>query len=121
MLSRSIHAFEQIAERERPVFFDRGIAELIGYCAMIKAEVPDYLRNAVEVFRYNPKVFVAPPWKEIYRNDAERKQTWEEAVEGYSAACECYPKCGYQLVEIPVGELAQRVEFILGHVGCVDR
>ena len=31
--------------------------------------------RAAERFRYNRRVFLAPPWPEIFRQDAERKQT----------------------------------------------
>lgn len=116
MLSRSIYTFEQCLEKEQPVFFDRGIPELVGYCQVIKTEVPGYLHNAVKLFRYNPKVFIAPPWQEIYRQDKERKQTWQEAVDVYQAVAGSYTQAGYQLVEVPKGLLSARVEFVLGWI-----
>jgi predicted ATPase len=30
-------------------------------------------------YQYFPKVFVLPPWKAIYENDAERDHTFEHA------------------------------------------
>lgn len=116
MLSWSVDGFESVEERIRPVFFDRGIPELIGYSAMIKADVPEYLQRAVDLFRYNPMVFIAPPWKEIYRNDTERKQSFAEAIDGYLAAIACYEKCGYSLVEIPKVPPAERADFVLARV-----
>lgn len=113
MLSRSIYTYEQISELNRPVFFDRGIPELIGYCHLIKANVPEYVRNAAQVFRYNHKVFITPPWQEIYQHDAERKQSWQEAVETYHRVAASYKESGYQLVEVPKISPVERVEFIL--------
>jgi predicted ATPase len=116
MLSRSIYTFEQVTEKKRPVFFDRGIPELIGYCHLIKTNVPNYLRNATQLFRYNQKVFVTPPWEEIYQNDPERRQTWQEAIDTYHNVIDSYDESGYQLVEIPKVTLTERVDFILRYI-----
>jgi predicted ATPase len=116
MLSWCVDAFENVIERVRPVFFDRAIPELIGYSALIKAENPPYIQRAADLFRYNPMVFVAPPWKEIYRNDVERKQSFEEAIDSYLAATASYVKCGYSLVELPKGSAIERVDFVLRRV-----
>ena len=57
--------------------------------------------KAVEIFRYHSRVFIAPPWEEIFRQDRERKQDFEEAVRTYEVLAETYAKCGYELVELP--------------------
>ncbi len=116
MLSRSIYTFEQVSEKTQPVFFDRGIPELIGYCRLIKVDVPNYVRNATQSFRYNQKIFITPPWKEIYQHDEERKQTWQEAIETYGNIADSYIEMGYQLVEVPKITASERVDFILRHI-----
>ena len=65
MLSRSAFNYSQVTERTAPVFFDRGIPELIGYRALTGVDVPAHLRSTSTHFRYNPTVFIAPPWQEI--------------------------------------------------------
>jgi predicted ATPase len=116
MLSRSMYTFEQVAEKEKPVFFDRGIPELIGYCHLINAEVPHYLKNAANLFRYNPCVFIAPPWEAIYQHDAERKQNWQETVETYHCVANAHIESGYQLIELPKVSVTERIHFILARV-----
>lgn len=116
MLSRSINTFEQVIENEKPVFFDRGIPELIGYCHLIKSDVPDELNKATRLFRYNQNVFIMPPWQEIYSHDEERKQTWEEAVDTYHVIADSYLKAGYKLIEVPKLTLSERVNFVLEHI-----
>jgi len=116
MISRSIYTFDEVKENDKPVFFDRGIPELIGYCRLIKVDVPDYLRNAARLYRYNKKVFILPPWKEIYRTDAERKQTWEEAIETYQNILDSYLELGYQPVEVPSLPIQERADFVLKHI-----
>jgi predicted ATPase len=115
MLSRSIYTFERISEFKKPVFFDRGISELIGYCRLINCDIPPYLNNATRMFRSNKKVFLMPPWKEIYQNDAERKQDWQEAVNTYLEISKAYSETGYQIIEVPKCSLKDRVDFILMH------
>jgi len=116
MLSRSIYTFEQISEIEKPVFFDRGISELIGYCRLINCDIPEYLYNAAKMFRCNKQVFLMPPWKEIYLKDAERKHDWQEAVNTYQRVSESYLETGYQIIEVPKISVKDRVNFILKHV-----
>lgn len=116
MLSQSIYTYEQVTENNRPVFFDRGIPELVGYCRLIKTDIPDFLVTAVKSFRYNQKVFITPPWKDIYLHDKERKQSWEEAIDTYHHIAESYIESGYQLIEIPKIAVKERADFIVGHV-----
>jgi predicted ATPase len=117
MLRRSIEDYEREPDVASPVFFDRGIPGLIGYSVLIGKLVPDELREAVERYRYNELVFVAPPRPEIYRHDEERKQGWQEAVETCERVVHAYRGCGYQTVELPCAPIEQRVEFVLARVG----
>jgi predicted ATPase len=58
-------------------------------------------------------VFVLPPWSEIYRTDAERDQTFTEAIRVHDTVREWYLRCGYDLVTVPHGPLAGRCKFVL--------
>ena len=74
------------------------------------------MAQAAERFRYNRRVFVAPPWPAIYTRDAERKQTPEEAVRTYEALVTAYTKCGYELVSLPLVSVEERVRFVLAEI-----
>jgi predicted ATPase len=113
MLSRSISTYEAVTERGKPVFFDRGIPDLVGYGALIGADTPDYIFKAVAMFPYNKRVFVFPPWPEIYGQDAERGQDFAEAVATWRVMAEIYPRLGYELVEVPRMSVSERVDFVL--------
>jgi predicted ATPase len=93
--------------------FDRGIPDLIGYYALIGRKMPDDVRSAADLYRYNRRVFVAPPWRKIFTQDAERKQDFSEAVATYLAMVGAYSACGYELVELPCVPVAERVRFVL--------
>ncbi|MGV8995949.1 MAG: AAA family ATPase [Parvibaculaceae bacterium] len=116
MLTRSIAAYEQVTERVAPVFFDRGLPELVGYGPFVGHATPGYFHKAAALFRFNKRVFILPPWPEIYGQDDERKHDFAEAVESWRLSAETYPKLGYELVEVPKLSIADRVDFVLSHI-----
>ncbi|MCL9685305.1 AAA family ATPase [Legionella maioricensis] len=113
MLKQSIIDFEQMLTSTQPVFFDRGIPDLYGYSHAFCDHIPPSVFQAVQQYRYNTKVFIFPPWVEIYGHDPERKQDFQEAIETYQAVKEAHLICGYQLIEVPKVSVRNRIEFIL--------
>ena len=117
MLQRMIDDHERVMDTGGRVIFDRGIPGLVGYCRLIGVDVPAHLRRAATVYRYNPVVFVTPPWEAIYGTDAERKQDFDEAVRTFETVVAGYVECGYDPVALPLAPVADRVAFILGRMG----
>jgi len=105
------------AQRDCLVFFDRGIPDLVGYHPMMGGRTPPHFVAAAERFRYRRRVFVAPPWPEIYVNDAERRQDFAEAIRSYDAVVDAYESCGYELVALPKSTVDERVDFVLSRSG----
>lgn len=95
------------------VFFDRGVPDVIGYLRVTGLPVPPHMDAAAHMMRYHPKVFIAPPWPEIYGGDTERKQTLEEAAATCEAMVETYTAYGYELIELPRVSVAERVAFVM--------
>ncbi len=116
MLARGIEDFRRMASADEPVFFDRGIAELAGYWRLMGLALPEKVRDAAREYRSNRLVFLTPPWQEIYRRYAERRQDWDEAVRTFEHVREAYGEAGYTAVEIPWDTVARRVGFILAKV-----
>ena len=54
-----------------------------------------------------------PPWREIYRNDEERKQDFAEAIASYDACIAIYRELGYEPVDVPRVSVEERAAFIL--------
>ncbi|MEU8540595.1 AAA family ATPase [Streptomyces sp. NPDC048717] len=94
------------------VFFDRGIPDIVGYLRVEGRPVPAHLDTAARTFRYHPRVFIAPPWPEIYRQDTERRQSPAEAERTHAAMVETYTAYGYELVELPRASVVDRVRFV---------
>jgi predicted ATPase len=117
MLSMDMQSYRLAEQSVGPVFFDRGIPDVLGYLRLMHIPAPEHMRNAATVFPYNHVVFVAPPWREIFRQDQERKQDFDEAIRTYEALVSVYKALRYELVEIPCLPQDDRVSFILSRVG----
>ena len=120
-LARSIAAFEAVSERTAPVFFDRGIAEMLGYADAPGAAPPAHMTEATRRYRYARDVFIFPPWEAIYCHDEERKHSFAHAVEVCETISLAYRRCGYDVVEVPRAPVEDRVRFILERVGAGAR
>jgi predicted ATPase len=113
MLQRSIESYIDHACAESPLFFDRGIPDTLSYARLIGLSNTCVIEDACRRYRYAPVVFLAPPWKEIYETDAERKQDFAEAERTYSQIAEVYLECGYELRVLPKLASRERALFIL--------
>jgi len=117
MLAFDIRSYRNALEQPGPVFFDRGVTELAGYHRMMGLPTPAHFRVAAEKFRYNVKVFAAPPWPEIFANDGERKQSLGEAVRTHDAVVRTYVEFGYEIMPLPKASVEERLRFVLANTG----
>ena len=107
---RDIALFDSLAQEAGRIFFDRGIFD--SYRAN-GAEPSATLIEAIATRRYNPQVFVFPPWREIYETDDERKQDWDEAEATFGTVLSILPELGYAPVVVPKATVATRAAFVL--------
>jgi len=117
MLSWEMRSHRAAGRRDGPVFFDRGVPDLAGYWRLIGDAVPPHIIKAAERCRYNRRVFVAPPWPEIFTRDSERKQTLAEAERTFEAITSAYRDFDYELITMPCAPVEERMRFVLGRVG----
>jgi len=104
------------AHQENPhglTFFDRGIPDIIAYARFRKIPISTALDDAARTYRYNKKVFIAPPWHEIYHADEERTESYTEATRLFHAIEKTYQEYGYSLVELPKRGVEIRVNFVM--------
>jgi predicted ATPase len=113
MLCWDLRSYRWAARQDGPVFFDHALAGMPGYYRLIGRDVPAHVSAAVTAFRYRTRVFMAPPWREIYRTDTERRQSWAEAVRTYEVVGRAYVEAGYELVELPRVSVCERLAFVL--------
>lgn len=72
--------------------------------------------SLITKLRFYPVVLMSPPWEDIFCQDDERKHSFEEAVKEYERLIEFYPRCGYQIIELPKVSVSERLDFILSEL-----
>jgi predicted ATPase len=117
MLSWDMRSYHAVGAQTGPVFFDRGVPDTVGYLRLVGIAVPEHIERAAQDLRYSRVVFVAPPWREIFENDRERRQDFDEAVRTYEIVSETYADYGYELIELPFVSVSERVRFVSEAVG----
>ncbi|NML13066.1 AAA family ATPase [Sphingobium sp. AR-3-1] len=117
MLGWELRSWNEAHDRAGPVIFDRGVPDVIGYLRLCGLPVPAHVSQAADLFRYQRRVFIAPPWREIFGQDAERKQDFAEAQATYEAMVTVYAGLGYELVTLPLAPIAERVRFVHARMG----
>lgn len=116
MLERSIESFHQNTPAAKPLLADRGIPDTLGYARLIGLPDTHWIETACRQHRYAPRVFLAPPWREIYETDGERKQDFAEADRTYHVVMDVYRECGYKTIVLPKVSPLARAQFILEHL-----
>ena len=119
MLDRSIASYQRHVASTETIFFDRGIPDTLCYARLIGSPLENEIFTACDRYRYMVRVFLAPPWQEIYTTDTERKQTYDEVIKTYGLMVEAYEDCGYDVMEIPRASPTQRADFILDMLSSV--
>lgn len=112
MLGWELRSWHEAGDLAGPVIFDRGLPDVVGYLRLCGLPVATHAERAADLFRYRPRVFIAPPWREIFVADAERKQDWTEAQATYEAMVTVYTGFGYELVTLPIAPVGERARFV---------
>ena len=94
------------------VFLDRGIPDILAYMHYIGDSYPAFFDVACKEHRYT-KIFILPPWEEIYISDDERYENYEQAKLIFDHLTETYHNCGYELIAVPKESVENRIDFIL--------
>jgi len=112
MLNWEIRSYREALKHRGPVIFDRGVPDVAGYLRMCKLPIPSHIQKACQTFHYNRRVLIAPPWERIFVQDSERKQSFEEAQATYQALIHTYSELGYELIDLPLAPVEERVQFV---------
>lgn len=92
------------------VFFDRG---LIDAAAALEHATGKPTLRTYSTVRYNPRVFMTPPWPEIYGNDADRQHDLQQATEEYERLLVAFSSLGYAIEVLPKIGVVQRADLII--------
>jgi predicted ATPase len=91
--------------------FDSGLIDAAAALQHLTSEPA--LATLEEAHCYHKRVFITPPWPEIYVEDPERRHGFDDAVAEYERLVEVYPSLGYDIVMLPKAETAERADFVM--------
>ena len=97
------------------VFLDRGIPDILAYMHYIGDSYPAFFDEASKNHQYS-KIFVLPPWEDIYESDEARYENFEQAKLIFDHLKETYHYYGYEMIEVPRGTVEERIQFILNQL-----
>ena len=100
----------------RWVFFDRGLIDAAAALEHLTGE--PVIESLGRIYRYNKRVFLAPPWPEIYTLDQERRHDFAASVAEYDRLIAVYPALGYDIHVLPKVSVAERANWILASLTC---
>jgi predicted ATPase len=114
ILSRDIGKY--VAQRQTSdwVFFDRGLIDAL---AMVHEASPmsgEEVNSILARYPFHGSAFILPPWEVIYATDAERDQTYAEAISVYEKLLRWYRRCGYEVHEVPRLPVTERAAHVIG-------
>lgn len=112
VLQKRIAFFDSVPDGSI-AFADRGIPDQLAFARYREFGAPESLSSCVQEYRYAPKVFVTPPWPEIFVNDVIRSETFEEALQIHEIIVKTYINLNYQIIELPLLPLKQRINYLL--------
>jgi predicted ATPase len=93
------------------IFFDRCLIDAAVALQHLTRE--PVLEQFGQTHRYHPRVFLAPPWPEIYGVDRERRHSPAAAVAEYFRLLKAYPSLGYEVSVLPRVGVVERADFVL--------
>jgi predicted ATPase len=93
------------------VFFDRGLIDAAAALQQLTGKPA--LVTLGQANRYHRRVFLTPPWPEIYRTDGERRHGLDVALAEYSRLLRTYPSLGYEISILPKVSVLERADFVL--------
>ncbi|TCI93756.1 AAA family ATPase [Tenacibaculum sp. M341] len=93
-------------------FVDRGLADNIAYLKLNNYQIDDKFTDFNYQKYYHTTVFLLEPWEEIYIQDAQRLQSFEEAQKLHKLLLEIYTNLGFAIKVIPKTTVLLRTDFI---------
>ena len=116
LLKARLNQFSKNLDKlEDLVFYDRALPDVVAYMDFAGIEYPEYFIKTCSENIYDA-IFILPPWQEIYLNDNERYESFEEAEKIFEKLQKTYADYGYLPHSVPVGSVEQRISYILNQL-----
>ena len=96
-------------------FYDRGVQDALAYLNFLKAKYDnDFIKKCVRI-KYD-MVFILPPWKEIYKQDKCRYETFEESIKIYEEIIKIYHFFKMKTIILEKDSVNNRIKKILSYL-----
>ena len=106
-----LNQFNKI-QNTKYTFFDRGVHEIIAYLNFLNIDFENKFFEQTKEIVYD-YVFILPPWKEIYKNDNARYESYEESVKIYEEICDIYKLLNINIINLEKTTVEKRIATIL--------
>lgn len=93
------------------VVFDRSLLDALVWHRRTGTPLAPAHARLAETHRYAPTVWLTPPWRAQFEQDAERRHGWAEAVAEFKALEHHLPQMGYAVRRIPQLPLKDRADW----------
>lgn len=97
------------------MFFDRGLIDAASALEQLGGR--RVLKQLNDLHPYHRRVFLAPPWREIYVTDPERRHGFEAGLGEYERLERELPTLGYDVFVLPKASVSTRADFVLETLG----
>ena len=114
VIEKRLNQFKQASNKIE--FYDRGIIDALAYLLKDNIAIKQEWEAIAKKYRYFNKVFITPPWEDIYHTDEERKEDFSTAIEVHKFMIETYKLYDYQVITIPKASIDDRINFILNEI-----
>ena len=102
-----------VKETKPYIFFDRGVHDTYAYLEAL-GKGNSMWKDRVMAFQYD-LVFLLDPWESIYKTDAQRMETFEEAQLYFPFIQKVYQQ-DHAVVLVPRVSVKERITFILNYL-----
>lgn len=93
------------------VFHDRSMVDAVAWLRR-SGQLREDDMQLLDAHRYSTPVVLAPPWRELFCGDAERRHGFDVAVAEYEDLVRAYPAAGYQIVDLPRISVVERADWL---------
>ncbi len=110
----AISDYAAALKTNRPTFFDRSLVDAASALEALTGEAA--IARYCNDHRYAHRVFMAPPWPEIFVADDARRHGLPDAIAEYDRLAMLYPSLGYDMRVLPKSCVADRADLIVKDV-----
>ena len=93
------------------IFYDRSVIDVLAYIDAGNKEINEVMDP--KLYPYHEKVFIFPPWKDIYSQDDGRWEPFSTCQLVHDSVMKAYTDLGYQIIEVPRSSIEDRAKFII--------